>query len=162
MAWAKFFSQISRFACSSLVRQCTKRARRKFNKVGIIVRALLIPTRDGVHEAMAVLVQPAQFWWKSVELKSGVVYQLSGSLCTFWCNNDSGKRAGRFGELAAVYGSWVCTVQFAVCMVCLLGTERFTLPCNRHRGGYTHMDSIQRTQVNRTTQRANDASLCCL
>ena len=83
MAWAKFFSQLSRFACSSLVRQCTKRARRKFNKVGIIVRALLIPTRDGVHEAMAALVHPAQFWWKSVELKSGVVYQLSGSLCTF-------------------------------------------------------------------------------
>ena len=162
MAWAKFFCQISRFACSSLVRQCTKRARRKFSKVGIIVRALLIPTRDGVHEAMAALVQFAQFW-KSVELKSGVVYQLTGSLCTFWCNNDSGKRAGRFGELAAVYGSWVCTVQFAVCSSQgLLGTERFTLPCNWHRGGYTHMGSIQRTQVNRTTQRANDAGLFCL
>ena len=44
------------------MRHCTKRARRKFGKVGIIVRALLIPTRDGVHEAMAALVQPAQFW----------------------------------------------------------------------------------------------------
>ena len=54
-------------------------------------------------------------------------------------------------------------MQFAVCSLHgLLGTERFTLPCNWHRGGYTHMDSIQRTQVNRTTQRANDASLFCL
>ena len=92
--------------------------------------------------------------WKSVELKSGVVYQLSGSLCTFWCNNDSGKRAGRFGELAAVYGSWVCTVQFAVCMVCLVQSA---LHCRA-----IGMGSIQRTQVNRTTQRANDAGLFCL
>ena len=125
MAWAKFFSQLSRFACSSLVRQCTKRARRKLNKIGIIVRTLLIPTRDGVHEAMAALVHPAQFWcsleiggaqvWRGVPALWFTIYALSDAIMT------------RASELAVLV-SWpqftgvgcaLCSLQFAwsACLV---------------------------------------------
>ena len=108
------------------MRQCTKRARRKFGKVGIIVRALLIPTRDGVHEAMAALVHPAQFWcrleiggaqvwrgvpalWFTICTRSLVHYALSDAIMT------------RASELAVLV-SWpqftgvgcaLCSLQFA-------------------------------------------------
>ena len=132
MAWAKFFSRISRFACSSLVGQCAKRARRKFNKIGIIVRALLIPTRDGVHEAMAALVQPAQFWC-SVEISGAQVWRGVPALWFTICTRSlvhyalSDAIMTRASELAVLV-SWpqftgvgcaLCSLQFAwsACLV---------------------------------------------
>ena len=118
-------------------------------------------SNGGVGAVCPVLVQPGNRWSSSLAwcTSSLVHYALSDAIMT------------RASELVVLV-SWpqftgvgcaLCSLQFAVCSLHgLLGTERFTLPCNWHRGGYTHMDSIQRTQVNRTTQRANDAGLFCL
>ena len=43
-------------------------------------------------------------------LKSSLVYT-TNSVCIFLCNNGSAESVGRFGELVAVYGGWVASLQ---------------------------------------------------
>ena len=63
----------------------------KFCKVGIIVRALLIPGSDGMHDGALrwCTMTKSGAPWKSLVLSTNS----SGSLwCTFLCNNGSGRR----------------------------------------------------------------------
>ena len=147
------YSEISRFAhfysVGGLAIHSAAQIGGKFCKVGIIVRVLLIPGSDGMHEGRCSMTKYGAPWnslvlrtwcstnsdslwkhtflslslsflwcavaksgaaWKSLVLKSSLVYT-TNSVCIFLCNNGSAESVGRFGELVAVYGGWVASLQ---------------------------------------------------
>ena len=147
------YSEISRFAhfysVGGLAIHSAAQIGGKFCKVGKIVRVLLIPGSDGMHEGRCSMTKYGAPWkslvlgtwcstnsdslwkhtflslslsflwcavaksgapWKSLVLKSSLVYT-TNSVCIFLCNNGSAESVGRFGELVAVYGGWVASLQ---------------------------------------------------